>query len=133
MKRHALIPTLTALLLLVGGCDESTETVNNIITAPAPAAGAASASATCGQDGDALRIACRDASSDPQSVVVQNGVRFTADRDGSGFQAIVLGSLGQQVLIDVSGGGAGDYAVRQELLDDQGRVVGSNDYSVTVL
>jgi len=120
---------ITITLLLLFGCEGDTTTN---ITEPAPLPGSATASATCQQNGSALSIACDDSSSDPQSIVTVDGVRFTARLSGSGFQVIELGSVGTLVILDVTGGGAGTYSVAQELYDDQGRVVGSENYSVTV-
>ena len=129
MKRYLI---LLALLLPLIGCDLDT---GDTITAPEPlppGAGAV-ASATCNQNGAALSIVCRDSSRDPQSQVPDGGVRFTAALSGSGFQAIEFGTIDQQTLIDVTGGGPGTYLVTQELMDDQGRVIASNSYSVPVI
>jgi len=113
-----------ALLLVVPGCDSPTS----------PRSGTATATATCGQNGaGVLSIFCQDQSSDPQSVVVENGVRFEFSPIGSAFQASRLVSIGAQAIVDVTGGGFGTYIVNQELRDDQGVIVASESYSIPVV
>jgi len=119
------IALIFALLLAVPGCDDGpTE----------PRSGTATATANCGQNGaGVLSIFCRDKSSDPQNVVVENGVRFEASRIGSAFQASDLASIGGQAILDVTGGGFGTYTVDQELRNDQGQIVASESYSIPVI
>ncbi len=124
------VASILAVFVTVTGCEKTENNFTEPI--PIPGGGGPVASATCQQDGDNLLIVCRDSSRDPQGQVVDDGVRFTARKTGSGFQATELGGVNQQVVIDVSGGGAGSYVIDQELLDDQGRVLDSNTYSVQV-
>ena len=101
---------------------------------PTEPRGTATATAECGQNGAGVKsVFCRDQSSDPRGVVVENGVRFEASLIGSAFQASRLTSIRGQVIFDVTAGGFGTYTVDQALLDDQGRVVASESYSVPVV
>jgi len=122
MKRTTMILLLAVMLTVLGCEDDSSEP-----------RGTATATAICGQDGAQKLIFCRDQSSDPQAVVVENGVRFEASLVGGAFQASRLTSIKGQVNFDVTSGGYGTYIIDQALLDDQGRTVASESYSVPVV
>jgi len=124
MKQVAITGmALLVVCIMLTGCDDS----------PSEPRGTATATANCGQNDFGLSIFCRDQSSDPRGVVVENGVRFEASKIGSAFQASRLTSRRGQVIFDVTGGGYGTYTIDQALLDDKGRVVASASYSIPVI
>lgn len=127
MKRFKII------LLMLLGFGLLTASDCSSPTSPDEPRGTATATALCGQDGAITLIFCRDQSSDPQGVVVENGVRFEASLIGGAFQASRLTSIKGQVNFDVTSGGYGTYIIDQALLDKLGRTVASESYSVPVV